>query len=93
MGLKIRIKFREENVVFLQQQNKYYQNKGDDNNTNKSCHDSLKFMFSRHFSDMALQGLFILTLILLAWKVGLMFVFYMEKFHAKVTDITKPYIG
>ena len=93
MGLKFRIKFREENVGFLQQQNKDSQKQGDEKNLNKSCHDSLKFKFSRHFSNMALQGLFIMTLILLAWKVGLMLVFYMEKGNAKVTDITKMYIS
>ena len=64
MGLKFRIKFREENVEFLQQQNKYSQKQVDEKNLNKSCHDSLKFKFSRHFSNMALHGLFILALIL-----------------------------
>ena len=54
MGLKFRIKFREENVGFLQQQNKDSQKQGDENNLNKSCDDILKFKFSMHFSDMAL---------------------------------------
>ena len=84
MGLKFRIKFRKKNVGFLQQQNKDSQKQGDENNLTKSCQNSLKFKFSRHFYDMALHGLFILALILLAWKVGLTLVFYMEKVHAKV---------
>ena len=54
MGLKFRIKFREENVGFLQYHNKDSQNKGDEKKLNKSCHNSLKFKFSRHFPDIAL---------------------------------------